>query len=553
MRRRIFFFTALLSALAVIATSIIITAVSYNTFFDTVKQEVRAQAAYIQVGIETGGMTYFDRLTDQSGHRLTYIAQDGTVVFDSVSNPARMDNHADRPEVQAALSGGSGEMTRYSDTIFEQTYYYAIRLHDGSVLRVSSTVAGVVSSYDKIFWMVGLIAVAVIALAALAASWETHRMIRPINAIDLDQPEHSKVYDELVPLLSKIREQKRQIATQISELDRGRREFTAITQNMAEGFLVLDRDGKILSYNQSALGLLGVDVRHPVGCNILALNRSEPLRTAVQAALGGTAKEAQLLLGQRHCQMYASPVVAGEEVQGMVVLIMDTTEKQARETLRREFSANVSHELKTPLTAISGYAELMTNGIVKPEDVPEFSGYIYAEAQRLITLVRDLMLLSKLDEEDAQPELEPVELLELCGAVARRLQSQADSAQLALAVSGDEAQIMGIAFVLDEIVFNLLDNAIKYSEPGGRVAVCVTKKEGGAVLTVSDTGRGIPPAEQERVFERFYRVDKSRGGEIPGTGLGLAIVKHGAMLHGASVTLKSSPEGTCFTVTFPIS
>ncbi|MDL2273867.1 PAS domain-containing protein [Oscillospiraceae bacterium OttesenSCG-928-G22] len=551
MRRRIFLFSALLAGIAVIATSILVTMAAYNDFSRAVKQEAQAEAAYIRSGYEFGGADYLARLVHRAGHRLTIIAPDGTVLFDSVSSPEQMDNHLNRPEVRDALSSGTGEITRYSDTLREQIYYYALSLDDGSVLRMSTTIASIIASYDRIFWMVALIGLGVFLMSALLASLITRRIMRPLDNLDLEHPEYNTVYDEMLPLLRRIKNQRAQINAHMQELDRGRREFAAITENMNEGFLVLDRDGRVLSYNKSAMALLDVPAGSPLGSNILTLNRSQTFRETVEAALGGRAKEIVTEIGVRQCQLFANPVTEAGKLQGAVVMLMDVTEKQEREALRREFTANVSHELKTPLTAISGYAEIITNGVARREDIPGFAGQIYTEAQRLIALVRDLLFLSKLDEGDSTPVMEPVDLLQLGRDVSGRLQGQADARKISLLVSGEPVSVMGIASVLDEMIFNLIDNAIKYNRDGGKVTVVVERAEPNAILTVSDTGIGIPAQEQERVFERFYRVDKSRNEGIPGTGLGLAIVKHGAALHEANVQLESNTDvGTKVTLSF---
>ncbi|HWQ51967.1 MAG TPA: ATP-binding protein [Terriglobales bacterium] len=552
MRRRIFFFAALLSALSVIVTSVLISIEGYNNFFATVKEEVAVQAAYLRAGLEAPGSDnteFLAQLQDEPGTRLTLIAPDGTVLFDSVGSPATMENHLNRPEVQAAVSNGFGEDTRLSDTIQEQTYYYALRLDDGSVLRVAATTASIITAYDRLFWVVALIAAAVLVLSAFIAAHVTRRIVRPINEIDLDRPEDSPVYDEISPLLTRIKVQRDTIEEQIKELDRGRRQFAAITENMSEGFLVLDKQGRVLSYNNSALELVGIHYAVPPGVNVLSLNRCRPLREVVDAALAGAPAERLATFEGRQCQLYASPVTVDGDLQGMVLLIMDVTEKQERESMRREFTANVSHELKTPLTVISGYAELMAGKMAKPEDIPEFSGYIYEEAQRLIALIRDLMLLSKL-EENVMPPKEPCDLLALAKTVAARLSAKAAEAGVMLTASGEAAEVSGIPSVLEEMIYNLAENAVKYNRPGGSAQLMVKKEGQGAALSVADTGIGIPKAEQERIFERFYRVDKSHSEAVEGTGLGLAIVKHGAALHGAKIEVKSDVGGTVFTLHF---
>ena len=552
MKRRIFLFSALLAGISVILTSILVTLAAYDDFFEDTKRDAAAESAYIRDGYELAGETYLHALDYRSGHRITVISHEGIVFYDSAESPERMENHLNRPEVQGALTGGVGESTRYSDTIREQTYYYAVLLDDGAVLRISSTTASIFAAYDRILWMVALIALLVFLASAFVASLLIRRILKPINNIDLEHPENNEAYDELVPLLKRIKEQRNQIDSQMRELDRGRREFAAITENMSEGFLVIDRNGKVLSYNKSAMNLLGVQPVSALGGNILALNRSEVFRDVVQKALNCKTKEQIVGLGGRQYQIFANLVVEEDAVQGAVLLLLDVTEKQEREALRREFTANVSHELKTPLTTISGYAEIMANGVAKAKDVPGFSEKICREAQRLIALVNDLMLLSGL-EENTQLVKEQVDLLQLSEESARRLSKKASENSVTLSVSGSPVMLRGIQSVLVEMVYNLLDNAIKYNRKDGSVSVNVKREGDLAVLTVTDSGIGIPQTEQQRIFERFYRVDKSHSKTVPGTGLGLSIVKHGAMLHDAGIEIKSDGKsGTSVILCIPI-
>ena len=552
MRRRIFLFSVLLAIAATIATSILVTMVSYNDYFDSIKREVIAEATYIVAGYNLGGEAYLQELAHPAGHRITLIAPGGEVLFDSTGNVEQMDNHGTRPEVLAALTAadGKGECTRYSDTIREQIYYYATRLQDGSVLRISSATATMVASYDRLFWVVGLIVVFVFAVSVFIASLVTRRIVRPINAIDLDNPEKSAEYDEIVPLLRRIKEQHYQIETQIRTLDHERREFAAITANMKEGFLVLSRSGSVLSHNKSAHSILGTHIAAARGTNVLSLNRSEAFREVVEDALNGNTREQIVELNGRHCQLFANPVNENGELQGVILLLLDVSEKQEREKLRREFTANVSHELKTPLTVISGYAELLANGLVKPQDIIEFSQRIFKEAGLLIALVNDLMLLSGL-EENAPPPRVSVDLTALSDRVVKRLAPRAEERGVTLCASGSAGEVSGIPSVLEELLYNLLDNAIKYNRDGGRAEITLQAERDTVVLRVSDTGVGIPATEHERIFERFYRVDKSRNKAVQGTGLGLSIVKHGALLHDAKLELESTEGvGTCVTLRF---
>ena len=553
MRRRIFLFSALLADLAVIAVSVLVAVTVFDNSFDAIKREVVAEAVYIETGYLIAGDAYLDGLEHSTGHRVTIITPDGNVRYDSAGDPGRMDNHFERPEVQDALINGKGETTRYSDTLSEQTFYYAIRLSDGSVLRMSSTVDSILTSFGSILAMVVLIAVSFVLLSSVIASVITQRIIKPINNINLDHPDDNMIYDEMVPLFKRIKEQRTKIDSQIEELDRGRREFAAITDNMNEGFLVLDKTGRILSYNKSAMNLFGTRPDIILGENVLALNRSQEIRELIQAVLNGKANEEIIEIGGRQCQLFANPVMDSDAVSGAVVLIMDITEKQEREKLRREFTANVSHELKTPLTSISGYSEIISNGIAKEEDAQRFAGLIHTEAQRMITLIEDIMMLSRLDEGVSEVTSELVDLYELVREETDRFRplASADGITISLDRHCERAIIRGILPVINEMIYNLLDNAVKYNKHGGRVNVIVATENNEAVLTVADTGIGIAEGEQERIFERFYRVDKSRSDAIAGTGLGLAIVKHGAALHDAKIELFSDiASGTVIKLRF---
>lgn len=551
MKRRFFRFSALLAALSVLLTSVLVTMAAHRGFSVEIRREVQADATYLSAGISLYGIDYLSRMTLMPGHRITLIAPDGEVRYDSRSKPETMENHADRPEVREAMETGTGEDTRVSDTLRDQTYYYALRLTDGSVFRMGSATASVLAVYDKLFFLVLLIVLFGCLVSALISSRMTKKLIRPINEIDLDAPEQSPAYEEIVPLLSRIRVQQEQIGRQTRELDRQCMHLATITESMDEGLLVLDAQGVLLSCNKSACRLLSIHEEQPVGLHILSLNRSKQLREAVQAAAQGSSVSRVVELAGRYCQLILSPVRSVEGSGGLIVILLDVTERQERERLRREFTANVSHELKTPLTAISGYAEIMMNGVVQAKDVPEFSQNIYQEAQRLIALVRDLMFLSRLEEGGAPP-MEQVNLLALSVSVADSLRAKAQSLDVHIHASGEPIEISAIPSVLQEMLYNLADNGIKYNRAGGTVSLTVSRETDAAVLQVQDTGIGIPKEEHGRVFERFYRVDKSHNKGIEGTGLGLAIVKHGAALHEAEIKMESSESGTHFTIRFPI-
>lgn len=548
MTARIFRSIFLVATAVLLACFILIFGMLYEHLGQQIQAELQTEAIYIAQGLAQSGMEYFNGL--RGTNRITWVAADGTVLYDSDSEAAAMENHADREEIQEALTGGSGESTRYSTTFDERRIYFATRLSDGTVLRVSSAqhsvwvlIMGLLSPVIMIFVLAAI-------LSGVLASALSKRILRPVNAIDLEHPEQSEVYEELSPLLSKIYNQNRVIDSQIEELQRKQAEFTAITENMSEGFLVIDDHTDLLSYNSGALRLLGAEAGLSRR-SVLALNRSEGFRKAVEFSLSGEHCEQLFEREGRYLQIIANPVYHEEHVAGAVLVILDITEKHARESMRREFTANVSHELKTPLTSISGTAEIIKNGFVKPEDIPHFAGNIYDEAQRLITLIGDIMRLSQLDEDSVPFEKGPVDLYELASSVLCRLEAAAGKRGISLTLSGEHATVNGVSQVLDEMVFNLCDNAVKYSRENGHVRVFVSEENGHVALRVEDDGIGIPAADQARVFERFYRVDKSHSKEIGGTGLGLSIVKHGAAFHNARVALESElGKGTTVTVTF---
>ena len=523
--------------------------VLYQYFGSQLLIQLESEAALAARGVEMGSMDYLDGLS--SANRITWIDAGGTVLFDNQADPAQMENHADREEVRAALESETGTASRYSTTLSQRTLYFAQRLADGTVLRVSSEQRSLPSLLLSMVQPILIILVLAVALSAVLASRLSKHIIKPVLAIDLEHPEDSDTYEELTPLLSRIKQQNQTIAQQMAQLRQKQNEFTAITENMSEGFLLLDRQGRILSHNSGALRLLHAAAPEE-RASYLTLNRTERFRQAVDAALTGRRDEQLVDLGGRCCQLLANPVIQDGQVAGAVLVILDVTEREQREELRREFTANVSHELKTPLTSISGIAEIIKGGLVKPQDIPGFADDIYGEAQRMIRLVEDILRLSQLDEGGSSLQTEEVDLYHLAQEVAGRLTPAAVKGQVTLEVTGGPVRISGVRQLLDEMISNLCDNAIKYNRPGGRVTISVSRSDRGAELSVSDTGIGIPPEDQSRVFERFYRVDKSHSKEIGGTGLGLSIVKHGAMLHDARVELESTlGQGTTVRVIFP--
>ncbi len=550
MTKRIFRTILLVSALVLVCGLACVMGVLYSYFSRQLKEELHDKAAYLAVAVEGDGTAALEKLSGRP-ERITMVAADGTVLYDNRADESTMTNHADREEIQEALKTGSGEAVRQSDTLAEQTVYYALRLNDGSVLRVSSTQYNVPILLVGLLQPLAFIILLLLALSGFFAFRASKKIVEPINQLDLEHPEEGESYEEIAPLLTKIHKQQKTIAVQLAEAKRQQAAFAQITADMEEGLLVIDEHGALLSVNPSALRLLEVKDVQPSE-NVLTLNRSEPFRRAVETALDGRHEAAVLTFGEMSCQVTANPVWHDGKPSGAVLLLVDITEKLQRETLRREFTANVSHELKTPLTSISGFAEILRDGMVQAADVEKFAGRIFDEAQRLITLVSDVIKISQLDEGQLPYVRETVELQELVRTMFDRLHHAADKAGVTLTLEGEPAALSTVRPILEEVLFNLCDNAIKYNRPGGRVTVHTGRQDDRVVLAVSDTGIGIPPAHQQRIFERFYRVDKSHSKEIGGTGLGLSIVKHGAAYLGAAVTVESEPgNGSTFTLTWP--
>lgn len=524
--------------------------IMYSNYQAQAFDNLAIEAEHISEGMQIcGGESYLSAV--QSGERITWIAADGSVLYDNMADSSTMENHLQRPEVAEAFETGSGRSDRYSSTILEKNNYYALLLKDGTVLRVAgkqtSLAAMALMLVQPSLWIVVL----VLVLCGLLAMRLARQIVRPINAINPDNPNATPTYPELQPLITRLQEQNRTIRTQLSELSTRQREFDAITENMREGFLIVDNKCSILSSNRSALRLLGIDdAQKPE--NLHQAVCSGKLLDLVDNALAGTRGDEEITVGGGTWQLFANPVITAGHVTGAIIIFMDVTEREQREALRREFSANVSHELKTPLTSITGFAELMKEGMVPKEKMQEFSGDIYRESRRLIDLVDDIIQLSRLDEGTANFSKSPVDLYTLSGQVIESLRPVAQKQDITLTLSGQHAVIEGVEQLLQEMVYNLCDNAIKYNISGGSVTVSVWQNGQTVTLSVVDTGIGIPYADQSRVFERFYRVDKSHSKASGGTGLGLSIVKHAAMYHGGKVALESEPgRGTEIRVTLP--
>ena len=533
---------------ALLASALLFFGVMYRDYEDGAFARLRAEAAAIAQGLGAVGSDYFDSFAPDD--RVTWIAANGTVLYDSAAPAQLLESHADREEIDHALQTGEAQTSRYSKTLLQRTFYYAKLLEGGTVLRVSCTQNSLPAMILMLLTPFLWVATLVLILCGVLSYRLARQITKPLNAINPDNPAPLPSYPELTPLFDKLREQNRTIGKQMNELQLRQREFTAITENMREGFLLVDCKMHVLSSNHSALEVLGGRELKP-GCLLYDAECRQEIFDAVDTALSGSHAELLLTIDETSWQVLANPVVASGQVAGAVVLFMDVTEREQRERLRREFSANVSHELKTPLTSISGFAELMKEGLVPPEKIPEFSGDIYKESLRLIGLVNDIIQLSRLDENSTQFQRAPVDLYDLCAQSIERLSPVAARQSVTLALTGEHAEIIGVEQLLKEMIYNLLDNAIKYNVPGGSVTASVRKSAGRTILSVSDTGIGIPYAHQPRVFERFYRVDKSHSKEVGGTGLGLSIVRHAAQYHGARLELKSQPgKGTTITVTF---
>lgn len=549
MTKKIFRSFLLTTILTLAVSMFFVFGILYQYFEEQLMNDLKSKAVFISHAVESEGADYLERIGDV-GERVTLIAPDGTVIADTEANAAEMENHLERSEVKQAAENGSGTSVRYSETLTEKIIYYAVKMPNGNILRVS------VKHYTVITILLGLVQPILVTLLIAAvlcfvlSSKLSKSIVKPINSLDLDAPENNDAYEELAPLLKKISRQRRIIDEQLQTAKRLQEEFRLITENMSEGFLVINRERNVLTHNSAALRLLKIS--EPPNGNVLAVNRSEPFRNAVERALSGERSENEMMFGESCYGIIANPVLNDGEVIGAVIIILDVTERVRREQLRREFTANVSHELKTPLTSISGFAEMMVNGV--PDDIAaDFARSIYDEAQRLIVLVGDIIKLSELDENSARLEQERVDLRELSEDVAKRLGLAAENKNVAVTVIGN-AQITGVRKILDEMIFNLCDNAIKYNKNGGSADIVISSdaEKHTVTLTVRDTGIGIPGYAQNRVFERFYRVDKGRSKSAGGTGLGLAIVKHGAACHNAEIHLKSEEnKGTEISIIFP--
>ncbi|MCI6582392.1 MAG: ATP-binding protein [Oscillospiraceae bacterium] len=533
-----------------LASLLLIMSILYTYFSDIQLETLKKQTELVAVAVQDQGISFLKKI-DNKDFRITLIESDGDVLYDTVSPADSMENHLGREEIREALAKGYGESTRYSSTLLERQIYTAKLLPDGTVIRLSETHYSVLSLILMMTQPIAIVAVIAAVLSLILASRLSEKIIKPLNELNIDKPELKDSYEELKPLIERINSQQRQLKSQSAELRRKQEEFNAATYNMNEGIVLLNETGTILSINHSASKILSAS-KYCIGKDILLVNRSIEIQNLLNKAQSGEHADVMMNINGLEYQINASPVVSDDSISGIALIIFDITEKEKAEQMRREFSANVSHELKTPLHSISGYAELMKNGLVKENDIVSFSSRIYSEAQRMIVLVDDIIKLSRLDEGTYDMELEETDLFAVAHETVDILKPAADAKNLTVTLNGGSSKIYGFPQLLNGLVYNLCDNAIKYNRQNGSVDITVIQDNNKTILTVSDNGIGIPKEHQERIFERFYRVDKSHSKEVGGTGLGLSIVKHAARLHDAEIKLESVPDGgTTISVIFP--
>lgn len=547
MKNKIFRALVALAAMAVLVASGLITFLVSQDYFNETKKELAQEARYISMGLESGGNDFLNKIAAENGSnvRITLIDKDGIVLFDNQAEAKTLENHAMRQEVMDAVAVGAGEAERFSDTLDKTTYYYAVRLEDGKILRLARTIDSIYKSVLQMLPIMGGIVIVVAFLASIVARRVTFNLIKPLDQVNLDEPLDNETYDELAPFLTRIAKQKRQLSKNLKKLRGKQEELTIITNNMNEGLVLLNGQQNVLFINESAAKIFGFSAKEVIGRNILTVDRAQEVQDLLQK-VSQAGKGEGLYEKDGHFYQLSGSSVNGS---GSVILIYDVTEKMTAEKLRREFSANVSHELKTPLQSILGYAEIMKNGLVKDEDKQRFLERIHAEAGNMIELIQNIMELSRLDENKTLDEFEDVDLLKLAQSVTLRLKHKAQTKGVTLNVNGSSACVCGVQSILSEVLYNLVDNSIKYNKDNGRVDVKVQDGSEEVTVSVSDTGIGIGAADRERVFERFYRADKSHSKEIGGTGLGLSIVKHGVLFHKGRVELESEP-GVGTTITF---
>ena len=552
MTKKIFSSIMLTAACVLLASMITIVGFLRDYFGGIEESGLREELGIAAVGVEDEGTDYLAALPDGQ-RRFTWIAADGSVIYDTNADADSLENHSDREEFKAALETGAGESVRYSNTLMQKTMYAARRLDDGTVLRVSVSTATVGALLLGVTQPMLAVLAAALILSAILAKHISRRVVAPLNELDLEHPldDSNAAYEELAPVLGRINRQRSQINSQLRELRRRTDEFAQVTGSMREGLVLLNEQGYILSMNPAARNIFAVE-GDCAGKDFLTVDRSCDMSAAVRSAMESGHGRLHERHGGRIYQVDVSRIDSDGAAIGTVILVFDVTEQESAEQMRREFTANVSHELKTPLQGIIGSAELIENGMVQPEDMPRFVGHIRAEAQRLVTLIGDIIRLSQLDEGEVLPK-ERLDLLEVAQGAADDLQAEAEKKNVHLSVSGEPAELEGVRQLIYEVAYNLGDNAIKYNVDGGSVSINVSSDGKNAKLTVSDTGIGIAAEDQSRIFERFYRVDKSHSKESGGTGLGLSIVKHAVQYHGGRISMDSAPgKGTSMSVILPI-
>ena len=550
MTKKIFKSILIVAGTVLLASIVIIMGCLYEYFSNIQKDKLADELDIAASAVELYGTDYLKNI-DSERYRITWIQADGKVIYDTQAGADSMENHADRQEVKQALAEGEGSSSRYSDTLMEKTSYYARLLDDGSVLRVSTTYATAGLLVLGMLQPILVVLIAALVLSGILARRISKRIVEPMNSIDLDRPLENDTYEELSPLLNRINQQHREIEMQMRYLKQRTDEFTQITKSMKEGLILLDNKGNVLSINEAAQNILETD-SSCIGQNFLSIERSRSINHAIAKAFEDGHSEEYAEYAGREYQIDISRIESDGDIVGAVLLAFDITEQQNAQRNRREFTANVSHELKTPLQGIIGSAELIENGMVKPEDMPRFTGHIRKEASRLVTLIEDIIRLSQLDEGRQMPS-EQVDLFELADEVKSVLEGACEAKNINMKLMGEHVCVDGVKRLLYEIIYNLCDNAVKYNNEGGIADIDISSDEKNAYITVRDSGIGIPQDQQERVFERFYRVDKSHSKESGGTGLGLSIVKHAVSYHNGTVSMKSEPgNGTEIRVTLPL-
>ncbi len=553
MRKRIFRNMVLLSVVSVLMMGILSAVLQYERNYQQMKHTVQSEARIFAQLINTNGSEFLSGMSSFTDlMRVTLIESDGTVVYDNRHNPKTMENHLNRAEVEAALQNGNGQSERLSETMAQMTYYSAIKLNDGRVIRISNTHESVWSALLSMIPLMLVFLIVIIIFALLLANRQTSKIIDPLNKLDLDNPLSNEAYDELAPLFERVSKQQKQISVTVEDLRSKQEEFNSVVNNMSEGLIILNKNANILTMNQSIQDVFEIEPGNYIGKKIFTLFRSSILQNAIDQAMNGKPNETVIEIHGKHYQMLANPIMDDGKIKGIILFILDISDRIENDARRREFTANVSHELKTPLTSIRGYAEIIKDGIAKPEDIPEFSKRIFNEADRMLAMVNDIMSLSHMDENRSEIIFEDVDLKAITDDAIRRFEPVTTKKNVRFVCDYESTEIHGNRRLLDEMVFNLIENAIKYNKADGEIRISIKSSADDVTFEISDDGIGISREDQSHVFERFYRADKSHNRDSGGTGLGLSIVKHAAAVHQAKINLSSQTGiGTTVTVVFP--